>query len=235
MRASSMVITVLSIFASLFPARYRQRWFHDADLDVKRGAILSGWAELVAAGFTLWLRYPAFYQAQTEAAYALMRARMHGYHDSIAEGVAGFGIGPMITFQYLFKPLNLLLVYLCIEGALRLLPAMVTSEVVPSLPLQLVAWLHGLGAARAREAALGERVPDEVLEIEGQHTLAIRSCRPKQWDHLITIRYKEQLFELGEEKHGEPPRRFVYLLRPAPLHKVVRGLHDYDPEEVMEK
>ena len=30
-----MVITLLSIVASLFPLRWRRRWFHDADLDVK--------------------------------------------------------------------------------------------------------------------------------------------------------------------------------------------------------
>src|SRR5437763_7669744 len=139
-----MLISLLSIVASVFPLRYRRRWFHDADLDVKRGAVLSAWLQIVVPGLTLWLRYPAFYEAQQQAAYALIRAQGHGYHDPIREGFAGFGLGPFITFEYLFKPLNLLLVYLCAEGGIRLLAALTTREVIASLPLQLAVWTQEL-------------------------------------------------------------------------------------------
>src|SRR5438876_11292651 len=83
-----MIITLLSIVASLFPSCYRRRWFHDADLDVKRGAVLSGLAQIVVPGLTLWLRYPAYYNAQLAAAYTAVEGR--GGPDHIREGFAGF-------------------------------------------------------------------------------------------------------------------------------------------------
>src|SRR5258706_8449605 len=184
-----MLITLLSIVASVFPERWRRRWFQDADLDVKRGAVFSGLAQIFVPGLTLWLRYPAYYNAQLAAAYGAVQGR--GGPDHIREGFAGFALGPLTMFQYILTPLNLLLIYWCAEGGIRLMATLVTGEVVPTLPLQLAAWAQGLGAVHAREMALGERVPDEVLQLEGKHALAIASCRPKDWDHLITIRYKE--------------------------------------------
>ena len=49
----------------------------------------------------------------------------------------------------------------------------------------------------------------------------------------MTVSYEDQLYEVASQEEGTPPRRFVYLLRPKPDHKVVRGLHHYDPEEAL--
>ena len=38
-------------------------------------------------------------------------------------------------------------------------------------------------------------------------------------------------FELSKYFEQGPPRRFVYLLRPIPPNKLIRGLHRYDPNE----
>ena len=228
-----MIVMLLSIAASLFPKRYRGRWFPDASLDVKRGAILSGVAEVLLPGFTLWLRYPPFIHALMAESAAQVAAHTAG--DRLSVGISDFSVGMLGLWVYIFKPLNLLLIYLALEGGLRLMAAVATSEVVPSLPLQILGWLHLLGKAAGHEIALGERVPDVVIPMEGKFALCIQSCRPKEWTQLTTVRYQDSLFELAEEQQGEEPRRFVYFLRSAPQHKVVRGLHHYDPEEVLHK
>ena len=81
---------------------------------------------------------------------------------------------------------------------------------------------------------MGGKVVDEVLHGSGQDfELRIASCRPKPWTAMTTISYQDQLFEMFKQELGERPRRFIYLLRKAPPHKIVRGRHEYDPEEVV--
>ncbi len=82
-----------------------------------------------------------------------------------------------------------------------------------------------------REAPL---VADEVEPGDGaEFDLRIASCREKSWDHLISISYEDRLYELAEERPGEPARPFLYLLRFQPANKVVRRIHRYDPYETL--
>jgi hypothetical protein len=85
-----------------------------------------------------------------------------------------------------------------------------------------------------REYQLGPRICDLVVaapEGKQEYDLEIASCRPKDWNQSLTISYGDHLFELAEISKAEAPRRFVYRLRKAPVSKVVRGLHLYDPLE----
>src|SRR5258706_13761815 len=112
-----MLITLLSIVASVFPERWRRRWFQDADLDVKRGAVFSGLAQIFVPGLTLWLRYPAYYNAQLAAAYGAVQGR--GGPDHIREGSAGFPPGPPTMFRYIPTRLNLPCIYWCVQWGRR--------------------------------------------------------------------------------------------------------------------
>lgn len=67
----------------------------------------------------------------------------------------------------------------------------------------------------------------------GEFDLRIASCREKAWDRLLTISYEDRLYEVAEERPGEPPRPFLYLLRFHPANKVVRRIHRYDPYETL--
>jgi len=84
---------------------------------------------------------------------------------------------------------------------------------------------------------MGPRVADGVERGDGkQYDLRIASCRQKSnWDRLLTVAYEGEFYEVVQEESGSPPRRFVYLLRKIPPSKVIRGLHHYHPEEVLEK
>jgi hypothetical protein len=99
----------------------------------------------------------------------------------------------------------------------------------PSLLSRLAGWLE----QRRAQAPAGPPVPDLVERIASQaYQLRIASCRPKPaWDHLMTVEYEGEFFEIVEEKQGSAPHPYVYLLRELPEGKVIRSLHHYRPEE----
>ncbi len=228
-----MLVTLLGIFASLLPRSYRGRYLNDANVDIKRGAVLSGAAEFFLTSVALWFRYPVFIHRRMAESASAVAARYGS--DKLVAGFSDLGSGVLGLVEYLLQPLSLLLIYFLLEAVVRLFAAVVSDEIVPSLPLQAVAWLHGAGARR-QEITLGVRVIDLVQPgDEREYDLRIASCRPKDWDQLLTISYNDQLYELSRELSGAPPRRFVYLLRKAPAGKVIRGLRHYDPAEVLGK
>ncbi len=228
-----MPVTLLSIFVSLLPQRYRGYWLGDGNLDVRRGAILSAVLQFVLACAAMWALYPAFVRSR----YADLSASMAGHPaDNIVEGFADFAYGPIVVLAYIFRPLTLVLLYFALEGAVRMVAAVATNEIVPTLPLQLLAIAIATGRAQWQERELGPRIADVVEPaVTGKYDLKILSCRPKEWNRLTTISYNEGMYELQGEETGPPPLRFVYLLRLKPEYKIVRGLHAYDPEEAMRR
>lgn len=145
------------------------------------------------------------------------------------------GSGVFILAAYLLQPGTIFLMYLALEGAVRLIAANTAGEVVPNAILAVVAWVQGKLSSTASEVAMGARVIDEVEIINsGDVKLRIRACRPKPaWDQRITIFYNDELYELAGTEKGTSPRRYVYLLRPKPASKIVRGTYHYTPNEAL--
>ncbi len=227
-----MLSFLLSVVFSVVPARYRRRFLVDPDLNVQRGALVSGVVETVGCALALWLRYPPYVQGRmAEAGAAVAKA---GGSDNISQGVAAYSTAGLSLFEYIVQPVSLMLVFFFLEGMARLTAAVVTGEVLPTLPLQLIAWAHRFGEDWKQERDLGPRIVDTVAPGAADYDLRIESCRPKPWNPLTTISYNDQLYEVTRELTGSPPRRFVYLLRNAPESKLVRGLHHYDPEETLQ-
>ena len=222
---------LLGMLLSLMPKRLRFR-LHWSETEITRGAFWSGVVECVLCLGVFCFRYLWFLQYRVgEFADQLIH---RGAESTMGATSVQFGAGTVTLGEYLIQPLSIALGYFAIEGAVRWIAALIHGEVLPTLPLQLISW-GGLGIERGRHQAwLGEKVADEVLVGSGQDfALRIASCRPKAWNGLTTISYQDQLFEMFQEEVAEPPRRFVYLLRKAPASKVVRGLYEYDPEEVL--
>ena len=224
-----LVSIILGMFWSLLPACYRRRG--SGDFVSARDAILSGASQIVFCLGTLIWRYVIF-----------ANHRMWGMPDQVTLGAAEkggetalMGLGIFIFAEYLIQPLTLLLIYFAVEGLVRVSAATVSGEIVPSLPLQLVALADGWLSRRKHERELGPPVPDIVQKGSGDFSLTIASCRPKPWNTLTTISYNDEMFELVSEQQGEPPRRWVYVLRKRPEHKIVRGLYRYEPGELLEK
>lgn len=217
---------ILGLFASLLPERWRPYGFVSWT-----NSLVSGIAQFLACGGLVLYRYMAFANARlmlVPSSVTIGAAEHHGE-------TAVMGLGIIVLLEYLIHPLTITLFYFCFEGLVRTISAYVTGETLGTLPLIGLAWAIKKSVAYVHEKSLGQRVPD-VVDKPGPngYDLRIASCRPKLgWDHLITISYDDELYELVEQEAGTPPLRFVYLLRKKPQHKIVRGLHHYDPSEAL--
>jgi len=133
---------------------------------------------------------------------------------------------------YIFQPLSLVLLYVTAEGICRMSAAFATGEILPTFPLYLLSILHARFGSWHHESQMGRRIPDDV-QYRKDELLQISSCRPKSWTKLTTIAYDDLLYEVDSVKHGSAPRQFIYVLRKKPTSGIVRGLHQYSPDEVL--
>ncbi|MGH9669128.1 MAG: hypothetical protein ACRD3A_03345 [Terriglobales bacterium] len=217
---------------SYLPDRYRRKLgFLDIG-DMRTPALISGMLQILACFVLIVLLYPAFVN-RVMAGQSMEKAQLGAMEKGGETAVMGFGL--VLLAAYLVHPVTLLLEYFLLEGFVRALAALVTGEVVPTLPLVGLAWALGRTQAAAAEKALGPRIVDLVQPGDGSlYDLLIASCRPKEgWDHLMTVSYQEKLYEVTHHEEGNRPRRFLYHLRRKPEGKVVRGLYHYDPAEVL--
>jgi hypothetical protein len=224
-----------SIVFSVLPEFSRRRLFSSTDVNAKHGAIVSGVVQMFGCLGLIWLRYPAYIHGRMAATEALVTAKTGG--DKMMLGIADFSVGFLGLWEFLFQPLNLLLFYFALEGIVRVFAAVATSEMVPSLPLQIIGWFHQRARAGANERAMGPRVVDVVTAGDGiRCDLRIESCRPKDdWHELMTVSFNDELFEISEQMEATQPRPWIYLLRKVPAGKVIRGIRSYDPSEVLQK
>lgn len=147
--------------------------------------------------------------------------------------VRGFGL--LLSAEYVLRPITIVLLFFALEGAVRATAALVTQERVSSLPLYGFAQLQGWWIAWRRERRMGERVVDAVSWSYDRELLRIASCRPKLWTPLTTISHEGVLWELATESQAEGARPYCYELRKKPLGTVIRGLHAYTPDEVLQR
>lgn len=220
-----MLFLVLQQVACLLPRRYRK------NVEVTAmSATTSGVVQLFLCLGLFIYRYLHFSGAQVFGNTRVMLKAAE-----VGGETAMMGSGIFVLAVYLFQPITILLAYLACEGALRLVAANITGEVVPNLLLSAVSLIHEKLGARASELAQGTRVADQVEMVQSADVrLRIRSCRQKpEWDQRVTIFYNEELYEVAGTEMGTAPRRYVYLLRPKPASKTVRGTYHYSPTEAL--
>jgi hypothetical protein len=216
----------LSTLLSFLPRRYREI-FTPHELPAAAGI----WSGLIEALASLGLLFRGY--------YAYMNWRMANLPPEVftKAGEKGgesaiMGLGSIFMLEYLILPTTILLAFFMIEGLVRAIAATGADEVLPSLPLQLFALLHTKLDAQSHERQLGQRIRDEVQPVAAD-SLQISGCRPKPWTQLTTISHEGIFYELVSEHEGESPRRFVYILRRKPTTAVIRGIHEYNPDEAL--
>jgi hypothetical protein len=212
----------------------RPEWLKARVHDLRWPAILGGTVQMFACMGAIMLGYKPFVMSQFAAIDP--RAVTAGVESSGETAVMGLGL--VIAVAYILRPLTVTLVYFFFEGAIRAIAAFVSNEIVGTLPLYVVMLISKKVSKDVREYQLGSRICDTVVappKGEQGYDLEIASCRPKDWNPSLTISYGDHLYELAESLKSEAPRPFVYRLKKAPVSKVVRGLHLYSPEEVVEK
>ena len=218
-----MIQPVISIFKTLLPSRYRHG-------DIPRsmavvcgvGQTLASLAALIARSFS-WLEARTFVDP-------------HGA--SVLGGLSIPGSGIFLLAEFWFNPLHIFLFYMMIEGMVRTLAAVVSHQIIGTLPLYVVSGLHGLLNKFKYKLYVGPLVVDQVIrggEKQG-YDLKVYSCRPKAgWNPYMTIEFENDFYQYFKEEQGPPPRRFVYYLRKNPLGRIVVVVDHYKIDDVMKR
>jgi len=221
---------LLGVIVSLLPEQYRRWWSGAASADLRGATILSGAVQAIGCVGLYIFRYIYFleYRVGTIGKAAINK----GVDEMLGNLFVQAGMGTTSMVEYVFSPLSMLLVYFALEGALRLLGAVVAEETTGTLPLYLAGWVIGRVQARRADRALGVPMEDEVHRFVGiDYDLGIASSRPKKWDRLLTVEFEGKHYELYDQKRGPAPRPYIYLLKEIPRSRVIRGLHHYRPDE----
>ena len=196
---------LFALLLSFVPPHFRRPFVHHARTHLVRASLASGFFEIVLV--------------------AILYAR--GFIEYIPKA----SIGPAASIEFFFSWQGMVLAFFFVDGAVRLLAA-VAGQSLGTIPLYVVAWLDEWRTRRARKKAELPLVPD-LVEPTGGDGLRILSCRTrKNWDKWMTVMVEEKLYEIASAEITSPPRPYVYVLRPKPESKVIRGLHRYDPDEV---
>lgn len=227
---------LLGLVWTLLPARVRQRHLSDWHGNLRTSAVVSGFVQVLGLLGIQIARYFHFMNYQLGLLAGTLVEK--GAAGAVADQKVQFGLGFVSLVEFLIQPLTIMVGYFIFEGFVRGTAAFITGEVVGTLPLILIdKGAERLGRYR-EEKRQGPVLPDLVSAppVEGSgYDLSVASCRAKpNWDHLMTISHQDTLYEVADYIEAAPPRRHVYLLRRAPANKVVRGLCNYHPEEIVE-
>jgi len=184
-----------------------------------RAATWGGLLEFLLAGTALALGFKSYF---------VLRAQQLHPHVSGTAGVSEAGIVVFLALEYLVHPLSFLLLYLTIEGLVRFAGGLATGEVLPSF-FVFLAFKAARAAAKRQERRRILALPPDTLERLHDRRIRIASAQPKpEWNASITIGVNGEWFEVERTEQGPPPRSFIYVLRPSPPGKVLRGYRDYD-------
>lgn len=215
-----MLMFLCDALLSFAPLELRHKVQPYSPTTTLRSATWLGLAQFVIAAFMLLARYRSFFMARAQQWAAPMRGT--------AEWVQS-GTAVIITIEFLIYPLSLLLAYLAIEGLVRFAAGMITSEVVPSLPVVL-GYNFITGLQRRREMARLRSLPPDQWQVLPAEKIQIASAQAKPgWTAVATIAIGERWYEVESERSGPAPLSWVYVLRPAPAGKILRRLEHYDP------
>ncbi len=224
---------LISILVSFLPPPWRRWWRHDESEELAFAAFISGILQMLTF-FVLHLVH-LFYFFEFGMQRAAREALMAGQDIDMPMERFGMSLGLMGWIEYMLHPVSLLLTYFLIEGSLRMIAGLAAKQAVATLPLHLLAMLQRGVARHSAERALGSKIVDRVETGDGpEFDLRIHTCRLREnWDRLMTISYRDNLYEIAEQTEGAPPHRFIYTLRKMPPGKVVRGMHHYRPDEIV--
>jgi hypothetical protein len=168
-----MISFFSAILAAFLPRRYRSQWLELHGL-LPAGAITGGLMELSLSVAVLALGYFNYFPGRAGDLTHMLST--HGTSGSFQ----AYGTRMFAMLEYLLRPTSLVLIYFALEGTIRLYAAVCTNEVLPTLPIFLIEWMHGRIERRRKEASLGPRLIDEVqTTAQTNSELRVASSRRK--------------------------------------------------------
>jgi hypothetical protein len=223
---------ILGTALAALPRRWRDAFRAEQAIPWERAAILSGFLEslLGLAALGAWYSH----SASTWAANALASALRGGPEAA----VPGQAIGFSALVLWCLHPWTWLIAFFAAEGAVRILAALSTGEVLGLAALGLADWSYGKAAGRPPEgdavlvpsgreqlrslfrtvkgrvhAAGLPELADEITRPDDS-LLAIHSSRPKgDWIPPRVVRIGKAYYRLESVSEGPRPRPFIFHLR----------------------
>lgn len=186
---------------------------------VQLWATWGGLAQFVALTILLALRYRSFMAVRL----LQWRPQLSGTSDVVQS------VGVLIaSWEFLIYPVSFLLLYFAAEGLTRFVAGLVSSQVLPSLPVFLAFRLHERLEHRRQAGRLGSLLPDTVEYLHHARVrIASAQVRP-HWNSSITLGLGGVFYEIESKEPGLPGRPFVYVLKPASPGRALRGYEEYD-------
>ncbi|HEX7288877.1 MAG TPA: hypothetical protein VF532_22020 [Candidatus Angelobacter sp.] len=179
----------------------------------------TGLTQFVGFVFLLVLRYRSFMFA---------RMQQWGPHLRGSGELVQSAALLVTTLEFLIYPLSLCLLYFAAEGMARFVAGLISSQVVPSLPVFLAFRLAEQKRMR-RETIRLESLPPDTVEFLAQGRVRIASAhRRESWNASVTIGISGQFHEIEHKEPAMPGRPFVFVLKPAGAGRALRGYEEYD-------
>jgi hypothetical protein len=203
---------------SFCPAKARQVWRPNSQLTVLRAAMWSGAAHFLLATLVLIAQFKHYFIARSQQ----MAPHMGGVN-STGEAV----VTVLVVLEFLFHPLSFFLLYVALEGAVRSIGSLVTTEIVPSLLIVLVFKLFDSMSRSVRLQRQGPALADAVEWLPNSRIRISSASLKAGWNSSVTIGIDGKWFEVEYEDQAQPPRPHIYVLRPAPPGKILRGYQEY--------
>jgi multisubunit Na+/H+ antiporter MnhF subunit len=204
---------------SYCPSWVRRNWRPGSQLTSLRASTWSGLAQFLLAAAALIVRFKVYFVVRGHQ----LTARIAGSNET---GQAIIAV--IVALEFLLHPLSLFLSYLAIEGFIRFVGGIVTGEIVPSLLVSLYFKTADSVSESWRRRHSAAPIADAFDRLPGSRIRIASSTSKAGWNASITIGIGGQWFEVEREEHGGSPRPFVYILRPAPPGKILRGYEEYD-------
>lgn len=206
------------ILLSFCPAAVRRDLRPESTLRTLHAASWGGLAQFVLAALALVVRFKGYF---------VQRAQQLTPHMAGSTEVFQAGVAVIVTFEFLIHPVSLLYLYLALEGLVRFIGGVFASEVVPSLLVSL-AFMTAKSVSRFPKNRDAVPVADMLEKLPNARLKISSGGRKPGWNMSITIGVAGQWFEVEREQTGTSPRAFIYILRPAPPGKILRGYEEYD-------
>ena len=209
---------------SYCPVAVRRRLRPSSTLTVLRTATWSGLAQFLLAGLLFLVRLKAYFVVRAHQ----LAPQLAGASEAVQAGAT-----VITTLEFLIHPLGFFLLYLTIEGFIRFVGGLITSEIVPNL-LVYSGFRAADSLSRLRERRRAAPLLPDTLDHLPDGCVRIASSTAKSgWNASITIGLSGQWMEVEREEQGPAPRSFVYILRPASKGKILRGYQEYNARSAL--
>lgn len=222
-----------AMLISLVPQRYRSKSALEGGSRLSRAAFFCGFAQAIAFTFIFIALFITDSTGYMEEASGLVLNNEKGPQMNVV--AVRFTSGMLGLTNFLLRPLPMSLGYLAVEGAVRAFMAMAFGQILPTLPLGIVAAIHGLAGRRKRkeEAAI---LATDVVEPARDNTydwLVLTARAKPEWSPYVGIQFRGELYVLDGQQTEMPPRPFGYRLRKNPEGNLMVVVNHYNPDELV--